>query len=38
MYRGKWDRAILAVLLGCALRRSELTALDCGHIKQRDAR
>jgi len=26
------------VLLGCALRRSELAALKCGHIQQRDAR
>jgi integrase len=35
---GKRDRAILAVLLGCALRRSELATLDCGHIQQRDGR
>jgi integrase len=33
---GKRDRAILAVLLGCAQRRSELAALECGHIQQRD--
>jgi integrase len=26
------------VLLGCALRRSELAALECGHIQQRDGR
>jgi site-specific recombinase XerC len=35
---GKRDRAILTVLLGCALRRSELAALECGHILQRDDR
>jgi hypothetical protein len=33
---GKRDRAILAVLLGCALWRSELAALECAHIQQRD--
>jgi integrase len=26
------------VLLGCALRRSELAALECRHIRQRDGR
>jgi len=35
---GKRDRAILAALLGCALRRSELASLECGHIQQRDGR
>jgi site-specific recombinase XerC len=35
---GKRDRAILAVLLGCALRRSELASLDSRHIQQRDGR
>jgi len=35
---GKRDRAILAVLLGCALRGSELAALDSRHIQQRDDR
>jgi len=32
------DRAILAVLLGCGLRRSEVAALAMGHIQQRDGR
>jgi len=35
---GKRDRAILAVLLGCALRRSEPAALESRHIQQRDGR
>jgi integrase len=35
---GKRDRTILAVLLGCALRRRELAALACRHIQQRDGR
>src|SRR5260370_11418949 len=36
--KGKRDRAILAVLLGCALRRSELAELTVEHIQQRDGR
>jgi site-specific recombinase XerD len=36
--KGLRDRAILAVLLGCALRRSEVAALTFGHIQQRDGR
>jgi site-specific recombinase XerD len=34
--RGKRDSAILALLLGCGLRRSELTSLDLEQIQQRD--
>ena len=32
------DRAILAVLLGCGLRRSEVAALTFAHVQQRDGR
>ena len=35
---GLRDRAISAVLLGCGLRRSEVTALTVAHIQQRDGR
>jgi integrase len=36
--KGVRDRAIIAVLLGCALRRSEVAALTMGHVQQRDGR
>src|ERR1700758_785192 len=36
--RGLRDRAILGVLLGCGLRRSEVAALTFTHIQQRDGR
>src|SRR5262245_32458686 len=36
--RGLRDRAIIAVLLGCGLRRSEVASLIFGHVQQRDGR
>jgi site-specific recombinase XerD len=36
--KGLRDRAMLAVLLGCGLRRSEVSALTFKHIQQRDGR
>jgi site-specific recombinase XerD len=36
--KGARDQAILGVLLGCGLRRSELAALTAGHLQQRDGR
>lgn len=35
---GKRNRAILATLIGCGLRREELASLRVDHIQQRDAR
>jgi integrase len=36
--RGLRDRAIIAILLGCGLRRSEVAALTFAHVQQRDGR
>jgi site-specific recombinase XerC len=36
--KGRRDRAILAILLGCGLRRSEVAVLTFAHIQQRDGR
>jgi site-specific recombinase XerD len=36
--KGLRDRAMFAVLLGCGLRRSEVTALTMRHVQQRDNR
>jgi len=36
--KGLRDRAILAVLLGCGLRRSEVAALTLTHVQQRNGR
>ncbi|HEX2523788.1 MAG TPA: tyrosine-type recombinase/integrase, partial [Terriglobia bacterium] len=34
--KGKRDRAILSILLGCGLRRRELTELTLDHLQQRE--
>jgi site-specific recombinase XerD len=34
--KGKRDRALLATLLGCGLRRRESAELDFGHLQRRD--
>ena len=36
--KGLRDRAILAVLIGCGLRRTEAAQLTCEHIQQREGR
>ena len=36
--RGLRDRALLAVLLGCGLRRAEAARLELAHVQQRDGR
>lgn len=36
--KGLRDRAILAILLGCGLRREECAGLTVGHIQQREGR
>ncbi|MCB0095463.1 MAG: tyrosine-type recombinase/integrase [Caldilineaceae bacterium] len=36
--KGLRDRALLAVLLGCGLRREEIVSLTVGHIQQREGR
>src|SRR5581483_6782364 len=36
--KGKRDRALLALLVGCGLRRGEAVALTFDHIQQRDGR
>ncbi len=36
--KGKRDRAILAVMLGCGLRREEIVSLTVDHLQQRDGR
>jgi site-specific recombinase XerD len=35
-FKGKRDRAIIAVLLGCGLRRRELADLTFDHLQRRE--
>ncbi|MDQ2841902.1 MAG: tyrosine-type recombinase/integrase [Acidobacteriota bacterium] len=35
---GVWDRALLALLVACGLRRDELARLEVGHLQLRDER
>jgi integrase len=36
--RGQRNYCVLAILLGCGLRRDELVRLDCDHLQKRDGR
>jgi len=36
--KGLRDRAILAIMLGCGLRREEVVTLDASHLQQREGR
>jgi site-specific recombinase XerD len=36
--KGKRDRALLALMLGCGLRRAEVAVLDFDHVDQREGR
>jgi site-specific recombinase XerC len=36
--KGNRDGAVLAILLGAGLRRSELASLDCEHVQEREGR
>lgn len=37
-FKGLRDRAVLAVMVGCGLRRSEVAALSVEHVQQREGR
>jgi site-specific recombinase XerD len=36
--RGRRDRALLGILIGCGLRREEAAKLTFGHLQQREGR